>query len=80
LLAQAEKSGREFAMRWGLAANSSLGDLRVVSATDILKAEPNYLRSLPPDLGVTIDNYVFSRRPAEPTQPRLHFLNQLSSR
>jgi para-nitrobenzyl esterase len=65
LLAQAEKGGQEFGARWGLAANSSLGNLRAVSAGDILKAEPNYLQSLPPDLGVTIDNYVFSKKPAE---------------
>jgi para-nitrobenzyl esterase len=65
LLAQAEKRGQEFAGRWGLAANPSLADLRAVSAADILKAEPNYLQLLPPDLGVTIDNYVFSKKPAE---------------
>jgi para-nitrobenzyl esterase len=65
LLAEAEKRGQEFAMRWGLAANASLSDLRAVSAVDILTAEPNYLQSPPPYLGVTIDNYVFPRRPAE---------------
>jgi para-nitrobenzyl esterase len=64
-LAQAEKRGQKFIARWGLAANSSLNDLRAVSAADVLKAEPNYLQSLQPYLGITIDNYVFPRRPAE---------------
>jgi carboxylesterase type B len=39
--------------------------LRAVSAADILKAEPNYLQTPPPNLGITIDGYVFSKKPAE---------------
>jgi len=64
-LAQAEKRGEAFAARWMLPADSSEKDLRAVSAADILKAEPNYLQTLQPNLGITIDGYVFPKKPAE---------------
>jgi para-nitrobenzyl esterase len=64
-LAQAEKRGEESAARWGKPASASLKDLRAVSSAEIMKAEPDYLRIAPPNLGITIDGYVFRKRPAE---------------
>jgi para-nitrobenzyl esterase len=64
-LEQAERRGEAFAARWPLPPNPSARDLRTVSTADILKAEPNYLQALPPNLGITIDGYVFPKRPAE---------------
>ena len=78
-LAQAEKRGETFAARWNVPADASVKDLRAVSAADILQAEPNYFGAVPPadarhadridtpppNLGVTIDGYVFPKQPAE---------------
>ncbi len=62
-LAQAEKSGESTTTRWGLAVGASLDDLRAVSADDIVKAEPNFAPTHP-DLGITVDGYVFPKSPA----------------
>jgi hypothetical protein len=67
-LAQAEKRGEALSLRWHLAADASAKDLRRVSMADILKAEPNYLAALTsdfPNLGITIDGYVFPMSPSE---------------
>jgi para-nitrobenzyl esterase len=67
-LAQAEKRGEILAARWKVPAGASVTDLRAVSATDVLKAEPNYLATVSttfPNLGITIDGYVFPKKPAE---------------
>jgi para-nitrobenzyl esterase len=39
--------------------------LRAVSAVDILNAEPNYLQTPVPNLGITVDGYVFPTAPAK---------------
>ncbi len=67
-LQQAEKRGEKLVAGWKVPAGASLRDLRAVSAADILKAEPNYLSEITtalPNLGVTVDGYVFPKRPAE---------------
>jgi len=63
-LAQAEKQGQAFAEQWTGGA-ASLNTLRAVPADEILRKEPNFLRSPPQDLGITLDGYVFPRRPAD---------------
>jgi para-nitrobenzyl esterase len=67
-LAEAEKRGETFAAHWNVPANASAKDLRAVSTDDILKAEPNYLQGAIapafPNLGVTIDGFVFPKQPA----------------
>jgi para-nitrobenzyl esterase len=67
-LSQAEKRGENFAARWKVPVGASADDLRRVPAEAILKAEPNYLREIQesmPNLGITIDGYVFPKRPAD---------------
>ena len=63
-LAQAEKRGEGFASKWKIPSGASLQELRRVSTQEILDTDPNYLASPPPNLGVTIDGYVFPREPA----------------
>ena len=60
-LVQAEQRGEAQAARWKLPADPSLKDLRAISAIDILNAEPNYLQTPAPNLGITVDGYVFQR-------------------
>jgi len=64
-LAQAEQRGAAKAARWKLPAGASLNDMRAVAAVDVLNAEPNYLEAPPPNLGVTVDGYVFPTAPAK---------------
>lgn len=67
-LSQAEKRGETFAAGWKVPAEPSLKDLRAVSSADILSTEPDYLVPpyiLAPNLGITIDGYVFPKKPAE---------------
>lgn len=63
-LPQAEKRGETFAARWKVPAGASVRDLRAVSAIDILETEPNFIATPPPNLGVTVDGYVFPKKPA----------------
>jgi para-nitrobenzyl esterase len=63
-LPQAETRGENLAMRWKLSSEASLKDLRAVSALDILEAEPKPPPFVP-NLGVTIDGYVFPKKPAD---------------
>jgi para-nitrobenzyl esterase len=63
-LAEAEKSGEAMAAHWKLSADASVQDMRAVSAADILAAEP-FIGPPQPNLGITIDGYVFSKKPAE---------------
>jgi hypothetical protein len=66
-LPQAEQRGKTRAAHWQVPENPSLRDLRAVPAADILAVEPNYvqdgLRVLPPNLGITVDGYVFRKAP-----------------
>lgn len=62
-LAQAEKNGEAAVALWGLAVEASAQDMRGVPADDILKAEPNFPQTHP-DLGITVDGYVFPTSPA----------------
>jgi para-nitrobenzyl esterase len=63
-LRDAERRGEMFASRWPVRPGASLSQLRAVSTSDILAAEPNYLREVPPNLGITVDGYVLPRAPA----------------
>jgi hypothetical protein len=51
---EAQRRGEALSARWPLPANPSATDLRAVSTADILKAEPNYVQELQPNLGITI--------------------------
>ncbi len=67
-LHQAEKRGEMFAANWKIPAGASVKDIRAVSAADILKAEPDHSVALWisfPNLGITVDRYVFPQMPAE---------------
>lgn len=68
-LAQAEKRGQAAAARWKVPPDASLEVLRAVPAADIIAAEPNLLSdgiaNMFPNLGITVDGYVFPRKPAE---------------
>ena len=63
-LMQAESRGKTFAARWKVPPDASLRDLRAVSAAAILATDPNFLETLPPYLGITIDGYVVPKHPA----------------
>jgi para-nitrobenzyl esterase len=69
-LAAAEKRGQATAARWKAPADATLQTLRGISTADILAGEPNYLAgdAIPdnfPNLGITVDGYVFPRKPAQ---------------
>jgi para-nitrobenzyl esterase len=69
-LAEAEKRGQAAAARWKVAADAPLETLRAVPTADILTAEPPYFNgdAIPdvfPNLGITVDGYVFTRKPAQ---------------
>jgi len=70
-LPQAEQRGKATASRWKIPADASLSALRAVSKTDILDAEPDFftrgddIATLFPNLGVTVDGYVFLDKPRE---------------
>ena len=68
-LAEAEKRGQAAASRWKVPAEASLDTLRKVPAADILAAEPNFfgdgIADLFPNLGITVDGFVFPRKPAQ---------------
>ena len=68
-LAEAEKRGQAAASRWKVPAEASLDALRKVSTADILAAEPNLfgegIADNFPNLGITVDGYVFPRKPAQ---------------
>jgi para-nitrobenzyl esterase len=68
-LAEAEKRGQAAAARWKAPADATLQALRAISTAGILAGEPNYLAgdAIPdnfPNLGITVDGYVFPRKPA----------------
>jgi para-nitrobenzyl esterase len=69
-LAEAEKRGQAAAARWKVPPDGSLEALRAVSAAAIIAAEPNFfvgdqIPDLFPNLGITVDGYVFPRKPAQ---------------
>jgi para-nitrobenzyl esterase len=64
-LRQAEQRGVEFAARWKLPPSAPVQDLRAVPAATILAAEPNYNATPPPNLGITVDGYVFPKPPEQ---------------
>jgi len=63
-LKQAEERGEKFAATWKLPPAASTHELRAVSASEILSAEPNYFAAAAPNLGITVDGYVFPKAPA----------------
>jgi len=67
-LVEAEKRGQAAASRWKILADASLDTLRAVSTADILAAEANLfgdgIANAFPNLGITVDGYVFPRKPA----------------
>jgi len=64
-LKQAEERGERFATTWKVSPGASTHELRAVSASDIIAAEPNYFAAAPPNLGIAVDGYVFPKAPAE---------------
>jgi para-nitrobenzyl esterase len=68
-LQQAEERGEALAAGWKIPSGAtSAKSLRSVSAADILKAEPDYIRDMLrvfPNCGITVDGYVIPKRPAE---------------
>jgi para-nitrobenzyl esterase len=64
-LKQAENEGEAFTGRLR-PGSSSLKDWRTVSAAEILKLEPPFLKSPPTALGLVVDSYVF-RKPSAQT-------------
>ena len=69
-LAEAEKRGQATAARWKIAPDASLEALRAVSTAAIIAAEPNYflgdqIPDVFPNLGITVDGYVFPRKPTQ---------------
>lgn len=63
-LKDAESRGVSLASLWGAGATPSLEALRALPVSAILAGEPNFLEKPQPNLGVTIDGYVFPTRPA----------------
>ena len=68
-LAEAEKRGQAAAARWKVPADASLETLRAVSTADVIAAQANLLgdgiANMFPNLGITVDGYVFPRKPAQ---------------
>jgi para-nitrobenzyl esterase len=69
-LAEAEKRGQAAAARWKVAPDASLEALRAVSPAAIIAADANYflgdqIPDVFPNLGITVDGYVFPRKPAQ---------------
>jgi para-nitrobenzyl esterase len=64
VLKDAESRGVSLAASWGAGATPSIEALRALPASAILAGEPNFLEKPQPNLGVTIDGYVFPNRPA----------------
>jgi para-nitrobenzyl esterase len=67
-LPEAEKRGEMAAANWKIPAGTSVKALRAVSAADILRAEPAYAAAFSiahPNLGITVDRYVFPQPPSE---------------
>jgi para-nitrobenzyl esterase len=62
-LAQAENDGAMLGARWNVPTGATAKELRAVSAADVLKAR-NWNGAAPPSLGIVIDGYVFSEKPA----------------
>ena len=63
-LNDAEARGVSLAETWGAGTKPSITALRAVPTTAILDAEPNFLQHPAPNLGVTVDGYVFEKQPA----------------
>ena len=63
-LKEAESRGTSLAEKWGAGVKPSIETLRAVPMAAILDAEPNFLITPQPNLGVTIDGYVFTARPS----------------
>ena len=63
-LKQAEARGVKYAALWKVPASGSLSDLRAVDPAVIVKSE-NVQTDMPPNLGITLDGYAFTRKPAE---------------
>jgi para-nitrobenzyl esterase len=71
-LSDAERRGEATAAKWKVPPTASTRDLRAVSVRDIMDADPGLARigaqGEPegfPNLGVTIDGYVFPKKPAD---------------
>ena len=66
-IVDAEKRGQAKAARWGVPVDASLEVLRRIPTADIIASEgngPNSAESFP-NLGLTVDGYVFSRSPVQ---------------
>ncbi len=68
-LQEAEKRGESRAARWKAPAGVSVEALRAVPMAEILDADPDYtaggnIANVFPNLGITVDGYVFPKKPA----------------
>ena len=63
-LKDAESRGVSLAAMWGAGATPSIEALRALPVSAILGGEPDFLEKPQPNLGVTIEGYVFPTRPA----------------
>jgi para-nitrobenzyl esterase len=61
---QAEQEGQSFGAQW-TGGDGSLARMRSVPTDEILRSQPDYLRAPPPNFGITVDGFVFSRPPAD---------------
>jgi para-nitrobenzyl esterase len=64
-LRQAEQRGLESAASWKVPSGASVQDLRAVPAAVILAAQTSATATRLPNLGITIDGYVFSESPEQ---------------
>jgi para-nitrobenzyl esterase len=64
-LAEAEQRGVALAEAFKIPPGAGLDALRAVPAAAISAAEPNYFAKAPQNLFITVDGYVFPKKPAE---------------
>ena len=70
-LPEAEKRGEAAVARWKVPASASLAELRAIPTTQIFEGEPDLVTggdiiyTVFPNLGITVDGHVFTRKPAE---------------
>jgi para-nitrobenzyl esterase len=64
-LKDAESRGVSLADAWGAGVRPSIETLRALPMAAILAAEPNFLEKPQPNLGITVDGYVFPARPSD---------------
>jgi para-nitrobenzyl esterase len=61
---EAERRGLALVATWSV-PDAPLEVLRAIPASEILRKEPNYLASPPPNLGITVDGYAVPLKPVD---------------